>query len=253
MKNRITYNNIMAVHPGGFIESFLEDMKMSVEELAEQSKVDIQILKQLINADIDINEEIAKKLYPVTGFHPDLILNLQESYYDDLQKINRLKDKVDSKLFSTAMYVLNNFDRITTTKLQKLVYYCQAWSLVIIAEPLFDEDFQAWVNGPVCPKLYSFHKGEFDISIDDFRDIEPPPLTDEEKQVIDFVLYKYGKMKPSELIKQTHKENPWLEARGNTPQGVKSKEIISKEEMQDFYAGFIDDYFDYLEKTSQKP
>ena len=97
MKNRITYNNIMAVHPGGFIESFLEDMKMSVEELAEQSKVDIQLLKQLINADIDINDEIATKLYPITGFHPDLILNLQKTYYDDLNKINILKAKETQK------------------------------------------------------------------------------------------------------------------------------------------------------------
>ena len=94
----------MAVHPGGFIESFLEDMKMSVEELAEQSKVDIQLLKQLINADIDINEEIATKLYPVTGFHPDLILKLQESYYDDLQKITNKNKGKNSAVMNFCLY-----------------------------------------------------------------------------------------------------------------------------------------------------
>ena len=43
------------------------------------------------------NEEIAKKLYPITGFHPDLILKLQKTYYNDLNKINILKAKETQK------------------------------------------------------------------------------------------------------------------------------------------------------------
>lgn len=31
--------------------------------------------------------------------------------------------------------------------------YCQAWSLVWDDTPLFEEDFQAWTNGPVCPGI----------------------------------------------------------------------------------------------------
>ena len=45
-------------------------------------------------------------------------------------------------------------------KLQKLVYYCQAWSLAWDDKPLFDEDFEAWANHPVCPELFKHHKGK---------------------------------------------------------------------------------------------
>ena len=34
----------------------------------------------------------------------------------------------------------------TSWKLQKLVYYCQAWSLVWDEEPLFEARIEAWAN-----------------------------------------------------------------------------------------------------------
>lgn len=43
---------------------------------------------------------------------------------------------------------------MTTMKLEKLTYYCQAWSLAWDDVPLFDEEFEAWANGPVCPQLF---------------------------------------------------------------------------------------------------
>ena len=59
-----------------------------------------------------------------------------------------------------ASYMLNKLapaetDRIVTSwKLQKLVYYCQAWSLVWDERELFPERLEAWADGPVCPDLY---------------------------------------------------------------------------------------------------
>ena len=40
---------------------------------------------------------------------------------------------------------------LTNLKLQKLMYYSQAWHLALRDIPLFNEDFQAWVHGPVLP------------------------------------------------------------------------------------------------------
>jgi uncharacterized phage-associated protein len=42
-------------------------------------------------------------------------------------------------------------------KLQKLVYYAQAWALVWDDEPIFDEEIEAWANGPVVRGLYEAH------------------------------------------------------------------------------------------------
>jgi uncharacterized phage-associated protein len=47
---------------------------------------------------------------------------------------------------------------ISNLKLQKLVYYTQAWHLALHDLPLFDEDFEAWVHGPVIPDLYHTYK-----------------------------------------------------------------------------------------------
>ncbi len=46
-----------------------------------------------------------------------------------------------------AEYILREMGPVTAMKLQKLVYYSQAWSLVWDEEPIFEEEIQAWANG----------------------------------------------------------------------------------------------------------
>ncbi|MHA1540324.1 MAG: Panacea domain-containing protein [Alphaproteobacteria bacterium] len=43
-------------------------------------------------------------------------------------------------------------------KLQKLCYYSQALSLSKNSKKLFNENFEAWSNGPVCRELFNLHK-----------------------------------------------------------------------------------------------
>lgn len=46
-------------------------------------------------------------------------------------------------------------DTISLLKLQKLVYYTQAWSLVIRDQPLFYQDIEAWCSGPVVRDVWN--------------------------------------------------------------------------------------------------
>lgn len=47
-----------------------------------------------------------------------------------------------SNVKHVAYYVTNKLNRqIETVKLQKLVYYCQAWSLAFDGVPLFEQEF----------------------------------------------------------------------------------------------------------------
>ncbi|MCY4305991.1 MAG: DUF4065 domain-containing protein [Aestuariivita sp.] len=65
---------------------------------------------------------------------------------------------------STAIAVANWFlqrswkepslPRCDQLKLQKLVYYAQAWYLANFNKPLFSEDIEAWPHGPVVRDLY---------------------------------------------------------------------------------------------------
>jgi|SRR6516225_8231636 hypothetical protein len=63
-------------------------------------------------------------------------------------------------VFDVAAYILGKKGEMTAWKLQKLVYYSQAWSLVWDLRPLFAERIEAWPNGPVCPDLYRVHAGQ---------------------------------------------------------------------------------------------
>jgi len=53
-----------------------------------------------------------------------------------------------------AIYIMEQCGPMTAMKLQKLVYYSQAWHLVWDEEPLFSDPIEAWANGPIVRSLY---------------------------------------------------------------------------------------------------
>ena len=75
-----------------------------------------------------------------------------------------------------AAYLLQECGSMTAMKMQKLVYYSQAWSLVWDDAPLFTERIEAWANGPVVPTLYKQHRGKFTVS--DWPSGNPDKLLD---------------------------------------------------------------------------
>ena len=143
-------------------------------------------------------------------------------------------------ILDVAKYILEKCGAMTTMKLQKLCYYSQAWSLAWDEVPIFNEDFQAWANGPVCYELFKFHKGQFEISVDNMPQIKGKSnLDNREIEVIDKVLDYYGNKEAHWLSELTHKERPWRETRqlaGAMP-GDACNEVIPKELIRDYYAG----------------
>ena len=128
---------------------------------------------------------------------------------------------------------------MTSMKLQKLTYYSQAWSLAWDDVPLFDEDFQAWANGPVCPELFRKHKGFFSLPSDFFESSAGSSFSPDQSDTINVVLDEYGAMAPHELSDLTHREYPWIKARGSTPPGMPCENIIEKEVMREYYSGIV--------------
>ena len=122
---------------------------------------------------------------------------------------------------------------ISNLKLQKLVYYAQAWYLAIHDQPLFDEDFEAWIHGPVIPELYNEYC-EFKWK-PILKEVEEPFFTEEIKQFLDEVTDVYFGLDAYELEQMTHTEAPWIEARGYLPTDASCNEIISKESMREYF------------------
>lgn len=141
-------------------------------------------------------------------------------------------------VFDVAEYVLDKFDSLSTMKLQKLVYYCQCWSLAWDDIPLFREEFEAWANGPVCRELYNEHKGEFIVEKGDFSNrCTLVKFNNSQEETMDSVINFYG-MKDSQWLSElTHKEAPWRNARQGVALGEPSNKIITKESMREYYAG----------------
>ena len=141
-----------------------------------------------------------------------------------------------ANVFDTAKYILEQSGTMSTMKLQKLCYYSQAWALVWDDSPLFEEDFQAWANGPVCPELFYKTQGMYSVSASDETGGDGD-LTDEQRDTINHVLEHYGQQNAQWLSQLTHMEDPWLLARKGIPLGGGCTNIISKESMAVYYGG----------------
>lgn len=140
-----------------------------------------------------------------------------------------------ANVFDVAKYILSKKEPISTWKLQKLCYYSQAWHYTWTEKPLFDEVFEAWANGPVCPDLFHEHHGLFMISKKDLKKGNENLLTLDEKDSVDVIIRDYGDMEPVDLRELTHSEDPWIKARGNLPEGARCSEVITIESMGEYY------------------
>ena len=140
-----------------------------------------------------------------------------------------------ANVFDVAKYILEKKGQMSTWKLQKLCYYCQAWSIAWDDGPLFPEDFQAWSNGPVCFELFKQHKGMFTINAGKLQKGDSNNLSAIQKEDIDIVLRDYGDKEGYWLREQTHNEGPWKDARGDLPDGAPSNEVITQDAMGAYY------------------
>ena len=124
---------------------------------------------------------------------------------------------------------------MSAMKLQKLCYYCQAWSLVWDDEPLFHENIEAWINGPVIPALYQKHKGIFKLDKNFFGD-NHSTLTETQKETINTVCETYAKLNAQQLSDLTHNEAPYQIARKNLLPTERGHKIISLADMSEYYS-----------------
>ncbi|MBS1830188.1 MAG: SocA family protein [Acidobacteria bacterium] len=132
-----------------------------------------------------------------------------------------------------AAYILRQTGPVTAMKLQKLVYYCQAWSLVWEERPLFRAKIEAWADGPVVPQLYRLHRGTFKIS--KWPQGNPEVLSEDDRSTIDAVLKFYGDKTSQWLSDLTHMEKPWREARRGVPPGAPCRNEITAAGMAEYY------------------
>jgi uncharacterized phage-associated protein len=109
-----------------------------------------------------------------------------------------------------AQYILDRRGALTVMKVQKLVYYSQAWSLVWDDVRLFPETIEAWKNGPVVRELWEATRGQYRVS--SVPGGSSDRLNRNQRETVDKVIEFYGDKDAQWLSDLTHMEAPWAEA-----------------------------------------
>ena len=124
---------------------------------------------------------------------------------------------------------------MTHKKLQKLCYYAQAWYCALYdGTPLFEDEIQAWVHGPVIPTLYPRYA---DYKWEDIpqADFDESILSTKALDVLEAVYNTYGSLSGDQLEALTHREKPWVEARGDLESWESGETPISHKTMRTYY------------------
>lgn len=118
---------------------------------------------------------------------------------------------------------------VSNLKLQKLLYYVQAAKLVEDGKEMFGDPISAWKYGPVVESVYHKFKiyanaqiGEKIVSkdadyineFDNDEEYNPYDVINKKDQIIiDRVLNAHREHDAMYLVRKTHSEAPWIEAR----------------------------------------
>ena len=155
------------------------------------------------------------------------------------RRINYMKNALDIARYFLCRVDREAGDTISPLKLQKLVYYAQAWSLVFRNKPLFFQDIEAWVSRPIICDVWDEYKPYH------YRDIPPPEeleikFAKDEVEVLEEVWDAYGELSARHLKELTHSETPWLNARKDLEPAQPSNNIISQSDMKAFYSLMVE-------------
>lgn len=142
-----------------------------------------------------------------------------------------------ANVHDVAAYILRQKGSLTAMKLQKLVYYSQAWSLVWEDKPIFQEVVEAWANGPIVRELYARHRGMFIVP--SWPDGDAVALVENEASTIDGVLNFYGDRPSQWLSDLVHREDPWKDARAGLTAGERGSTEITLAAMAEYYGSIL--------------
>ena len=156
------------------------------------------------------------------------ILEFEEESAIDIA--NKIIEIYNSKISALASEYGIEPQYITHLKLQKLLYFVQAISLLVFDKEAFSEKIFAWSYGPVVEEVYQVFKKNKNNEITVINDVKK--LSDGLEEIINKVVDSYGGMEATKLIDFTHKEKPWMDT-------VQNKEI-TKDKILDYYKQIYD-------------
>lgn len=170
------------------------------------------------------------------------------AYNKSVSAANELEQlfSVSENMLGAISCIFEQLKEVTPLMLQKLLYFIQGIYYALYEKPVFAEECEAWVHGPVFPEVYRLFRSFRYDPIDDDRfaiiDGANNGLTDNEKNVIKLVTDTFGLYSGKVLEKITHNESPWKEARIGYDDDIPSNEMIPKERIRNYYEKINEKY-----------
>ena len=123
---------------------------------------------------------------------------------------------------------------ITPMKLQKLLYYCQGYSLALTGKAMFPEAIEAWKNGPVVDSVYQEYK-KYKNEIIPANDTKTFKDIDETvKSIVKLVVDEKKWLSAYALSDATHRELPWKST--FEAEAYFHNDVISQEKIKNFFS-----------------
>lgn len=150
-------------------------------------------------------------------------------------------ETIDSIILSD--YILKHYGPMSHLKLQRLLFYCDAYHLACFDKELIDDSFEAWVHGPISRKVYGSLKDKYMLyeeltySNNTKEDVDNKfaKLTQDQQTLIVSILTDLSTWTMFELGASIRNEKPWKEARIGYGEADKCHVEISKETTRLFY------------------
>jgi uncharacterized phage-associated protein len=125
---------------------------------------------------------------------------------------------------------------ITPKKLQKLLYYVQAWSAAINDKKVFEDRIEAWIHGPAIKEVYAaFQQFGGKPILKEVAESAINEIPQEVRDFVDKVWSVYSGFDGNYLEYLTHSEDPWKDARKGIEPYISSDNEITYESMRSFY------------------
>lgn len=151
--------------------------------------------------------------------------------------------KIDSVVLSE--YILKHYGPMSHLKLQKLLFYCDAYHLARFGVELVEDKFEAWVHGPVSRRVYDALKQHSKLHDDvtytpseNSSNVDSifSELASEQQEWLSIILEDLSQWTGIQLEIATHSERPWQVARVGYHPSDKCSQLISKKETKSFYS-----------------
>lgn len=127
-------------------------------------------------------------------------------------------------------------------KLQKLLYLAQGFSYAFNDCPLFDDEIEAWVHGPVVPSVYyEYREYTYNPIVTNYQ------LTKIDKDTLNILNYvkdNFSKYDGKYLEKLTHKQEPWILSREGLDPDERSDKTIQKQNIANYFISYINQPLD---------